>query len=275
MSKTEARLWLAMVPLCWVRPAASPSAGLGISEWTVTQAGKRVPSAVQAVAPVLLTNRNDCPHKELHPPPHLAVFPPSRPQGTYNPTLRLLYTQDHAPGPAEFSATRMVFSVLPFAKRLTELFSAAIRDEPAAKPQDSALDDPAGGVSESGGQPTGAEARGGGGASASASVALSADAVGPSAREVLFWSAELGSWNFLGTGLQAWGALPAPPHGSNSPHIVGVPRLFRSFRHRQAAHAALPRLMCDTLYPASPQAWPTPRRCTRAFSSHPSTFSSR
>lgn len=164
-----------------------------------------------------LSKTNDHPAERLelrprpapHTPPALALTRPRAPplstapaqpaQGTYNPALRLLYIQDQAPGPAEFSATRMVFSVLPFVPRLRQLFAAAVLDGPALEPP-----------------PPDAEAeeeRGGDGAStastASDALAVSAEgSAGPSARDVLLWSAELGSWNFLGTGLQAWGALP-------------------------------------------------------------------
>jgi hypothetical protein len=38
--------------------------------------------------------------------------------GTYNPSLRLIYSQPHPPGPGELSATRLVLALIPFVPTL-------------------------------------------------------------------------------------------------------------------------------------------------------------
>jgi drug/metabolite transporter (DMT)-like permease len=85
--------------------------------------------------------------------------------GTYNPSLRFLYSQPHAPGPGELSATRLVIALLPFVPTLFEIARGA-----AAQKADDA---PA--------------------------------ADGTDWRLVLRAAAELGTYNFLGTACQAWG----------------------------------------------------------------------
>ena len=89
--------------------------------------------------------------------------------GTYNPTLRFLYSQPHAPSPGELSAARLAIAVLPYLPALFALASGALAQREAAQR----------------------------GAVRSSS---DTDWLG-----VATASAELGSYNFLGTACQAWG----------------------------------------------------------------------
>ena len=90
--------------------------------------------------------------------------------GTYNPSLRFLYSQPHAPSPGELSAARLAIAVLPYLPTLFALLAGAAAQRDA----------------ERGGAPRGA--------------GDTTDWVG-----VTGASLELGGFNFVGTACQAWG----------------------------------------------------------------------
>jgi drug/metabolite transporter (DMT)-like permease len=107
--------------------------------------------------------------------------------GTYNPSLRFIYSQPHPPSPAELSATRLILALVPFVPSLFELARgvAAQRADAAALA--------ARGVGDAS-TPSAAD----GDTSTSAAGATDWGAI-------LSAAAELGTYNFLGTACQAWG----------------------------------------------------------------------
>jgi drug/metabolite transporter (DMT)-like permease len=102
--------------------------------------------------------------------------------GTYNPSLRFIYSQPHPPSPAELSATRLVLALIPYMPSLFEIARGA-----AAQRADAA-----------------ALAARGGEAPPDADAAAAGDG-GTDWVAIVSAAAELGAYNFAGTACQAWG----------------------------------------------------------------------
>ena len=110
--------------------------------------------------------------------------------GTYNPSLRLLYSLPEPPSPAEVSGVRLSIAVLPYVPTLLSAAAAAAAAAPAIKASTSTSGDPGFIPPPQGDVPVAAGAVAAGetdwGAVAGASL-------------------ELGLWNLAGTAGQAWG----------------------------------------------------------------------